>query len=279
MRVGYVSNLMIGEDTLGIRGKVWKEYYLETESVKYNLDALVIAGGISSQFDITCDFMKFLGDTLKKKGILLRFIAGNTDYYDSHVGVDKEESFRKKKEQFLLHPYYLTSHPIIRSDIVISGIESWYDYSLYRGEPIQLKKIMKKKKMGQKNLDGVYITNESDYTLGFDNVFDVVYTKECVSLLEDRMRQINNKFGKVKYNVVVQYFYPSKIFLSDNTGLFNTQGYFDAFSGSEKFLAPMRYGGVTDCIIGKSSERERIRVHNINFQCCTNRMVVKEYDV
>ena len=35
MRVGYISNLMIGEDTLGIRGKVWKEYYLETEHSKF----------------------------------------------------------------------------------------------------------------------------------------------------------------------------------------------------------------------------------------------------
>ena len=270
---------MIGEDALGIHGKVWKEHYLETESVNNNLDALIIVGGISNQFCVTNDFTRFLGDNLRKNGVLLRFIAGNTDYYSFNTKVNKEEEFRKKKEKFLLNPYYLTSHPIIRSNIVISGIESWYDYSLYRGDPIQLKKIMKKRKFGHKNLDGVYITDESDYTLGINNVFDVVYTKECVSLLEDRMRQISNKFGKLKYNVVVQYFYPSKIFLSDNTGLFNTQGYFDAFSGSEKFLSPMRYGGVTDCIIGKSSERERIRVHNINFQCCTNRMVVKEYDL
>ena len=42
MRVGYISNLMIGEDTLGIRGKVWKEYYLETEHSKFSEDHYLI---------------------------------------------------------------------------------------------------------------------------------------------------------------------------------------------------------------------------------------------
>ena len=275
MRVGYVSNINLPKSV-----DFYKSFDLEEQAKKLDLDALILVGGISNDFDISYKFAEILGDRLKREGILFRFIAGNTDYYSDSVGVDKEKSFREKKEKFMLHPYYLSTNSVLRSNIVISGIESWYDYSLYRGKPVNLSKILKKRTLLHRNYDARYITDEDDYSLGRDNVFDVRYTRECLEGLDSRLRSIKHRIGDVKYNVLVQYFYPSKIFLSNKQSLFDNTGYFDAYKGSDRFLTIMRYSGsVTDCVIGMSSERNSTTLSGIRFETCTNKIKVIEYDL
>lgn len=280
LKVGYISSLGLTNDVLSESGYVWQEHELETKAKSLELDALIVAGGISSNFDTTYKFMEILGDRLKRQGILLRFIAGNTDFYSKDVGVDKEKSFREKKEKYLFHPYYLTSHAIIRSNLVISGIESWYDYSLYRGKPIELRKILKKKTLFSKNLDSIYITDVGEYVLGVDSVFDTRYNNECLHLFEDRLRQVKNRLGSLKYNVVVQYFYPSRAFLSKSAGVFDSTGYFDAFRGSAKYFPIMVLSGnVTDCVVGMRSEKKSLVYNGIRCKTCDSEIQVVEYDL
>lgn len=253
---------------------------IEKQAKTLGLDALILVGGISSDYNTSYVCADAVGNRLKEEGILFRFIAGNTDFYSDVTGIDKESSFRQRKKEFMLNPYYLSTNSIIRNNIVISGIDSWYDYSLYRGKPVNLSKILRKRTLIHKNLDAVYITDEDDYSLGIDNVFDVRYTRECLEGLDSRLRSIKQRMGSFKYNVLVQYFYPSKVFLSNDRGIFSNTGYFDAFRGSDRFLTIMRYSGsVTDCIIGMSSERDSVTLNGIHFETCTSSIKVIEYDL
>ena len=71
------------------------------------------------------------------------------DYY-----VDKEAKFREILRDYRSMEYYLPNHSLnLKGSIRITGLESWYDYSLYRGDGCDLKKITKKSFMGIKNKD------------------------------------------------------------------------------------------------------------------------------
>lgn len=245
MKVGYTGNLFLMGENKKFENMV---YSLSEEAKVRELTILVVTGGISYNYEVTLKFIDSLGRLLKESGIILRFIAGNTDfYYTSYASViDKEAKFRDILRIYHESEYYLPTHPIITKSVRIVGAESWYDYTLYRGKPRDLKNITRKSLLFLKSRDNEFITNKDDYTLGINNTFDKRYTQETLLALKSRLESNEQKYATVSYNIVVQYFAPTKAVLK--SGIF--QDYFGTFSGSMKYMDILRLYRINYCVVG-----------------------------
>lgn len=257
--MGYVSEL-------GLRdaGRTFQRQVdtLVAQASEGSLDFLVVAGGISNNYLITLRFIDEVGRQLSLQGnTVLRFVAGNTDFYYRDSVVDKEKKFNEIRAEYRNCRYYLPTHPIIKHDMRVVGAETWYDYSLYRGKPKRLRDITKKSIGVLKNPDVEYITDAEDYTLGLENIFDMRYSKQCEHDMISELERLYKKCGRCVPNICVQYFYPSQIFL--NHGLL--EGYFGTFKGSNSYHKLMKDRGVTDCIFGVQSDRKSIKYDGISY--------------
>lgn len=274
LNIGYFSNLNLFKFS-NIDSKV-NSIVLKSKSL--NLGVLVCAGGISNNYLITKDFVTRLGNALKIENIIFRFIVGNTDfYYDkSESCVDKESKFRQILREYRNNEYYLPTHNInLKSGIRLVGLESWYDYTLYRGTGCDLKDITRKSYMHFfKNKDVVYITNSTDYTQGMSDTFDVRYSNECLELMSSRLHHSIASYGNAYKCVVVQYFIPVKSMLGNNS----YDRYMGTFKGSLKYIEPLITNKVTECIIGCKCKNRFVKHRNISLIGVTEDIYVETID-
>lgn len=256
MKVGYIGNLFLIGENKKFNDMV---YFLSEEAKTRELAILVVSGGISYNYDITLRFIERLGKLLKESDIKLRFIVGNTDFYYTEFAsvIAKEDKFREILRAYNISEFYLPTHPIITKNLRMSGFETWYDYTLYRGRPCDLKDVTKKSILFVRNRDNDFITDRDDYTLGVNNTFDKRYTDETLSDMKRRLEANENNYARVTYNIAVQYFSPSKSLLK--SGLFGN--YFGTFCGSMKYLELLKCYRVNQCVVGVPC---RDRIANIN---------------
>lgn len=260
MKVGYIGNLFLTGENKKFNDMV---YFLSEEAKTRELAILILTGGISYNYEVTLNFVDRLGKILKESGIKLRFITGNTDFYYTKYAsvVDKEEKFRETLRRYNISEYYLPTHPIFTKSTRITGIETWYDYTLYRGRPKSLKDITKKSILLLRNRDNDFITDKSDYTLGVNDTFDKRYTQETYTEMKRKLEANENKYTRVSYNVVVQYFSPSKTLLKN--GLI--ENYFGTFCGSLRYMELLKLFRVNQCIIGTSCKERTLILNGIKF--------------
>lgn len=248
---------------------------LVNKSISEKLDYLIIVGGISTDYRVTVRFIEELGLALKDNDIKLRFIFGNTDLYYKDDVIDKEKKVNEIMSMYRRSPYYLPNNSIITRNVRIVGAETWYDYSLYRGKPKDFKDISKKKiLMFKANDDNRYITNESDYSLGLKNVYDIRYSRLCASLMKNRIEFDRRRHGDCSYNVVVTYFKSSKSLL----GMSLIDKYMGAFEGSSVYHDICKENNVTDYIFGSYTPKKRIVIlDNIRYLGVSKKMEVVEF--
>lgn len=280
MKVAYISDIqissLVGEETWLNESFDYFSSIMAQFISRYSdtIDYLILNGGIYSDSTRFLEFVDFLDTSFKSHNIHTKvlFNVSNIEYYSNSVFVDKVGQFYDTDKKFKNHRLYLPRNPIITKDTWIFGVDTWYDYSLYRGKPISLKDITKKDNRGffsklfkkRVNLDNFNITDESDYAFGLQNTFDVKHTNDCV----DSFRHICDRYDKTiaqpTNKVACGYFYSNALFLSDNP---KRDGYNDAFSGSFKFDDTFKSHGITEYVCGKaSSYRSHITMDGIMYR-------------
>ena len=258
MKVCYVSS---GYFKSNLSGETRLIDCIIDKAVFDRVDMVILLGNLSKNYIDTLHIIDTLGAKLKEVGISLRFIVGNTDFYYHDPVVNKVERFYEIRGMYNNNKYCLFTHPIITQSLWIIGAETWYDYSLYRGKPVQLRDICKKRKWFISNKDNYYITDKDDYALGLKNTFDYIYTSDCVGNLNTALSRYETKMLSPIHKVIVGYFYPTKILLKDNY----IEKYFGTFKGSERFYDILEKHRVTDYISGISARKEVIRYNGIQF--------------
>lgn len=272
-KIGYISDIKL--KAVDIRYSTTIDY-LVNESKEKDLNYLIICGGISNDYMITLKFITDLVRTMALKGskTQVKFIVGNTDFYYKERVVNKKDKFDEIHRLYLKNRYYLPTNPIILQDIQVFGAETWYDYTLYRGNGVDLDKVTKKQLWFKKNKDVEYITDRNDYMLGLENTFDRAYCRECMNRLSRDISYYRQRMAKPRHRIVIGYFYPSKIFLSN--GYF--EKYFGTFKGTEQLMSVLIGNDVTDYIIGLDTERKEITFKGIRFKNSANKKIlIQEY--
>lgn len=272
MKIGYFSNLNLNRFS---NIDTYVNKYVES-SIDEGLDILICVGGISNNYLITKDFTTRLGNALKSESIVFRFVVGNTDFYysKSEFSVDKEGKFRNVLRDYRNNEYYLPTHALrLRNKVVITGLESWYDYTLYRGSGCDLKDITKKSyAFGIKNKDVVYITNATDYTLGIEDTFDVRYSNECLEMMKSKLTRYTSSYGLANRNIVVMYFSPVKSMFGDSS--YNK--YMSTFKGSLKYQEPLIQNAVHECIVGCKCKNRFVNLRGMSLIGTNKTIYVEE---
>ena len=280
MKVAYLSdiriNSLVGEETWLNESFDYFSSIMAQFISRYSdtIDYLILNGGIYSDSTGFLEFVDFLDTSFKSHNIHTKvlFNVRNIEYYSNSVFVDKVGQFYDTDRKFKNHRLYLPRNPIITKDTWIFGVDTWYDYSLYRGKPISLKDITKKDNRGffgklfnkRVNLDNFNITDESDYAFGLQNTFDVKRTNDCVYSFRHICDRYDRTIAQPTNKVACGYFYSNALFLSDNP---KRDGYNDAFSGSFKFDDTFKSHGITEYVCGKaSSYRSHITMDGIMYR-------------
>lgn len=272
MKIGYVGELKIKGFSYVFANWINR---LVTDSVNDSLDFLVLSGGISTDYHTTLSFVSELGKQLSESGIKLRFIVGNTDFYypESETTPDKETKFREILYKYRRSEYYLPTHPIFTRNTRVLGAETWYDYSLYRGKPRDLKDITKKRWLFMHHPDNIFITDPSDYTLGVNNLFDTRYCDECMHRLREDIKSQYTRHGGCDNLIVVTYFKGSKALLSDSY----KSRYFGAFEGSLKIGEILSSLRVTQNIYGLPFTKETVKINGVSYINSSGKVRVIDY--
>lgn len=280
MKVAYISDIqissLVGEETWLNESFDYFSSIMAQFISRYSdtIDYLILNGGIYSDSTRFLEFVDFLDTSFKSHNIHTKvlFNVSNIEYYSNSVFVDKVGQFYDTDREFKNHRLYLPRNPIITKDTWIFGVDTWYDYSLYRGKPISLKDITKKDNRGffsklfnkRVNLDNFNITDESDYAFGLQNTFDVKHTNDCVDSFRHICDRYDRTIAQPINKVACGYFYSNALFLSDNP---KRDGYNDAFSGSFKFDGTFKSHGITEYVCGKvSSYRSHITMDGIMYR-------------
>lgn len=280
MKVAYLSDIqissLVGEETWLNESFDYFSSIMVQFISRYSdtIDYLILNGGIYSDSTRFLEFVDFLDTSFTSHDIHTKvlFNVSNIEYYSNSVFVDKVGQFYDTDRKFKNHRLYLPRNPIITKDTWIFGVDTWYDYSLYRGKPISLKDITKKDKRGffgklfnkRVNLDNFNITDESDYAFGLQNTFDVKHTNDCVDSFRHICDRYDRTIAQPTNKVACGYFYSNALFLSDNP---KRDGYNDAFSGSFKFDDTFKSHGITEYVCGKaSSYRSHITMDGIMYR-------------
>ena len=280
MKVAYISDIkissLVGEETwLNESFDYFSSIFTQFVSRHSDtIDYLILNGGIYSGSTRFLEFVDFLDTSFTSHDIHTKvlFNVSNIEYYSNSVFVDKVGQFYDTDKKFKNHRLYLPRNPIITKDTWIFGVDTWYDYSLYRGKPISLKDITKKDNRGffgklfnkRVNLDNFNITDESDYAFGLQNTFDVKHTNDCVDSFRHICDRYDRTIAQPTNKVACGYFYSNALFLSDNP---KRDGYNDAFSGSFKFDDTFKSHGITEYVSGKaSSYRSHINMDGIMYR-------------
>lgn len=258
MRIAYVSDLQLDNS---ISLEIIKDLSMQIIN-RFNdtLDYIILNGGIVHNYVKLLDIVDTLQEMFKEHSIhtVVRFNVGNIDYYYKDVVIDKVGKFYEIDKIFKNHRLYLPRNPIITGSVWVMGCDTWYDYSLYRGEPTTLQKVTLKDNRNvftrlfttSRNKDNVYITDSSDYCYGVNSTFDVKHTEECVESFRSMCDRYDKTISQPLHKIVCGYFYSNHLYLSSHI---NRDGYYDAFSGSMKFDDIFKSRGITEYICGKSS--------------------------
>lgn len=280
MRVAYLSDIqinnLVGEETWLNESFDYFSSITAQFISRYSdtIDYLILNGGIYSDSTRFLEFVEFLDTSFTSHDIHTKvlFNVSNIEYYSNSVSVDKVGQFYDTDKKFKNHRLYLPRNPIITKDTWIFGVDTWYDYSLYRGKTISLKDITKKDNRGffgklfnkRVNLDNFNITDVSDYAFGLQNTFDVKHTNDCVDSFRHICDRYDRTIAQPTNKVACGYFYSNALFLSDNP---KRDGYNDAFSGSFKFDDTFKSHGITEYVCGKSSSyRSHITMDGIMYR-------------
>lgn len=280
MKVAYLSDIrinnLVGEETWLNESFDYFSSIMSQFISRYSdtIDYLILNGGIYSDSTRFLEFVDFLDTSFTSHDIHTKvlFNVSNIEYYSNSVFVDKVGQFYDTDKKFKNHRLYLPRNPIITKDTWIFGVDTWYDYSLYRGKPISLKDITKKDNRGffgklfnkRVNLDNFNITDESDYAFGLQNTFDVKHTNDCVDSFRHICDRYDRTIAQPTNKVACGYFYSNALFLSDSP---KRDGYNDAFSGSFKFDDTFKSHGITEYVCGKaSSYRSHITMDGIMYR-------------
>ena len=280
MKVAYLSDIqinnLVGEETWLNESFDYFSSITAQFISRYSdtIDYLILNGGIYSDSTRFLEFVEFLDTSFTSHDIHTKvlFNVSNIEYYSNSVSVDKVGQFYDTDRKFKNHRLYLPRNPIITKDTWIFGVDTWYDYSLYRGKPISLKDITKKDNRGffdklfkkRVNLDNFNITDESDYAFGLQNTFDIKHTNDCVDSFRHICDRYDRTIAQPTNKVACGYFYSNALFLSDNP---KRDGYNDAFSGSFKFDDTFKSHGITEYVCGKaSSYRSHITMDGIMYR-------------
>lgn len=280
MKVAYISDIqissLVGEETWLNESFDYFSSIMAQFISRYSdtIDYLILNGGIYSDSTRFLEFVDFLDTSFKSHNIHTKvlFNVSNIEYYSNSIFVDKVGQFYDTDRKFKNHRLYLPRNPIITKDTWIFGVDTWYDYSLYRGKPISLKDITKKDNRGffsklfnkRVSLDNFNITDESDYAFGLQNTFDVKHTNDCVDSFRHICDRYDRTIAQPINKVACGYFYSNALFLSDNP---KRDGYNDAFSGSFKFDDTFKSHGITEYVCGKvSSYRSHITMDGIMYR-------------
>lgn len=280
MKVAYLSDIqinnLVGEETWLNESFDYFSSITAQFISRYSdtIDYLILNGGIYSDSTRFLEFVEFLDTSFTSHDIHTKvlFNVSNIEYYSNSVSVDKVGQFYDTDKKFKNHRLYLPRNPIITKDTWIFGVDTWYDYSLYRGKPISLKDITKKDNRGffsklfkkRVNLDNFNITDESDYAFGLQNTFDIKHTNDCVDSFRHICDRYDRTIAQPTNKVACGYFYSNALFLSDKP---KRDGYNDAFSGSFKFDDTFKSHGITEYVCGKaSSYRSHITMDGIMYR-------------
>lgn len=257
MRVGYMG---------GYARSGLNLYEVESLCREKELDVLIFCGGISHDYKKSMEIINRLGWELESKKIKFRFVVDTSDLYypQDEVELDKERKVRKILSLYDESEYSLKNHPILQGKAFIFSANSHYDYTYYRGKPIELSKVTRKQKWWYKNQDVQYLTSKEDYTLGVRNVFDVRYTKELngelVRRLNDSLRMYGNSFRRVACTNII----PHKTFLGGGV----MGKYRGTFSGNIGFHEILNAQEVSECHFGAYSPVGYARVGNVDYYGC-----------
>jgi hypothetical protein len=265
LKVGYVSDTLIKKGEYNnlsyVQALVTEiEAYLKDNPV----DVFILNGGITYDYYKTMWVLDRLSTSrVIDKDIKIRFNVGNTDFYiRENTPVDKVSSFMRCLGTFNNHPLFLPTHPILTQDVWIVGYMTWYDYTLYRGNPVSLKEVSRKKKgLFSKNEDNKYITDEMDYLNGTEKTFDVTYSKECVDAMVKSLQSYSKSFKDPIRKVICTYFYPNDLYIRQSKDY-----YYDTFSGSRNLTDRVKNFNITDWVVGKYSKFTNIRYEGINYK-------------
>lgn len=265
MKVGYISDTLIKKGSYNNLSYVQSlvtdiESYLKDKPV----DVFVLNGGITYDYYKTMWVLDRLGvSRVIDKDIKIRFNVGNMDFYiRENTPVDKISSFMSCLSTFNNHPMFLPTHPILTQNVWIMGYMTWYDYTLYRGNPVSLKDVTKKQKgLFNKNEDNKYITDEMDYLNGTEKTFDVSYSKECVDSMVKSLQSYSKAFKEPIQKVVCTYFYPNDLYSRQSNDY-----YYDTFSGMRYLSERVQNFNITDWVVGKYSKFGNIRNDGVNYK-------------
>lgn len=268
LRVGYLSG--IGVTDKNIDSKI---NYIYDICIGNSLAVIILNGGISNDYELTLRFVDLLGLRLKKSHIIMRFVFGNTDLYYDGSTLDKKSKFDFVRNELLNNKYCLITNPLTFNGVWIHGIESWYDYSLYRGKPITLSKVVKKRKFLFYNKDIKYITDNDIRYNSVEDTFDYKYTDLCINNIKELLNSMFSKYMRPNILVGVMYFYPSGHFLREGI----LSGYFGSFKGSLRFYDVLKFYGFRQCVVGIDSNKKHSVYGGINFFNCNRNFVIREY--
>ncbi|WP_411842963.1 metallophosphoesterase [Salinicoccus sp. HZC-1] len=139
MKIGIISDLHIDRGNIGI--KTYETLLAEEVKIR-GLDILLVAGDVSSHYEMTSDFLKTVADLT---GVEVLFVPGNHDYWltegDGKTTREVYDFYKKMPGSLLESPY------LINEGWAIVGHSGWYDYT-YADERFSTEKLERGKFYG-----------------------------------------------------------------------------------------------------------------------------------
>lgn len=269
--IAYISNLRYYANTRTASGKAAICEDVTEACALLGVKMLILCGGISYNYHDTIEIIHALYDSLAAKDISLRFILGNTDYYypKDEYKIVRTTPLRKENKMAAIRKIYnsdnlcsmlnIENHPIVSPTVVISGATYWYDYTLYRGKPIPISKLIRKRFFGYRNKDAKYITDNSYYRDMTATCQDIYYAQKAHDSLNTALSNLSSQYKSPSHRIHLTYFMPSKVF-TDSVRcrvpiLKRILGYKAAFEGASSLHYLMLSHNISRCVIGYKSRQ------------------------
>lgn len=140
MRIGILSDLHIDGNEKALPEGQNYEKLLSRLLKKQQVDQLLLAGDISSDYRVSQEFLNRLQD---ESGVPVLFVPGNHDFWSKKNGVtqtkDIYDFFQRQPESLIARPR------ILNDEWAVVGSPGWYDYGYGNHNMYSLKKFSEKK--------------------------------------------------------------------------------------------------------------------------------------